>query len=809
MLDHAAAIAIKYRLIILIEVHSAFQNLFFHHNGKVHYENTPVLLVLDEFIQLLEKADKRVDYYVLTFGDTLDNVVCEGYAKAFKYLCDISADRLENISCLIATGTSTAPHMWNIVNMDDDCSYLVDITQCDGAGREIKELTDTFFLGIPTSGSYSTKYRFTFPGAKFKENGYIYSYPSRTYDYTYDSDTKSIYKPAYLTLSSEPYTEKDLSGQTSEVNKDHSVSVSIPDKTYDGDAVSPDVYIYKTKDTNKTPVSVPGADIYFTYYEYDGTSIITDNYVNSLTALDGAPKNAGMYIVRASASADGYEFEDVYSVFTIKQRTINVAPYPSGKTFGDDGPDFTDILYDKKEIISGDVVNISGAYSLDNYNGNVGIYSVSSGTLETDNNNYALSVSGKFTVEAKTLTDDNITILKKAVTDNNGIAFPADSVSVIAVINGETVTLIPAVYDAAGNYIKGDYRIISPEQTNNIGDFTFMIEGVGNYTGHAEAVVEVVGGDCYVTVKNGTLKDGSTEKYFKANTVATATADEAEEGYKFGYWKKNGVTISYNPTYTFYATSDEVNLEAVYIEDTDDIEKYGNAKIESVTSDKTNGKLQFVSILNVPDDCKILKAGIVATSDSEKATDLTAENADFVRADATDKHNYKYTWTKSKVTDDQTWYVKGYLVYEDAKGNQKTVYSDLTKATLEGSETIIEDKIVGTAVIDSVTPLPDEKKLQFVAMLNVPADCTINKAGIVATSDTDKAANLTAENADFVRADATTKHGYKYTWTKTKVTSDQTWYVRPYLVYTDANGKVFTVYGELTSGTKIYNHEDV
>ena len=128
------------------------------------------------------------------------------------------------------------------------------------------------------------------------------------------------------------------------------------------------------------------------------------------------------------------------------------------------------------------------------------------------------------------------------------------------------------------------------------------------------------------------------------------------------------------------------------------------------------------------------------------------------------------------------------------------MYSDLTKATLEGSETIIEDKIVGTAVIDSVTPLPDEKKLQFVAMLNVPADCTINKAGIVATSDTDKAANLTAENADFVRADATTKHGYKYTWTKTKVTSDQTWYVRPYLVYTDANGKVFTVYGELTSG---------
>jgi len=60
------------KLIILIEVHSTFQNLFFHHNRNIHFENRPVMLVLDEFVQLLEKADKRVDYYVLNFSDTLD-----------------------------------------------------------------------------------------------------------------------------------------------------------------------------------------------------------------------------------------------------------------------------------------------------------------------------------------------------------------------------------------------------------------------------------------------------------------------------------------------------------------------------------------------------------------------------------------------------------------------------------------------------------------------------------------------------------------------------------------------------------------
>ena len=44
----------------------------------------------------------------------------------------------------------------------------------------------------------------------------------------------------------------------------------------------------------------------------------------------------------------------------------------------------------------------------------------------------------------------------------------------------------------------------------------------------------------------------------------------------------------------------------------------------------------------------------------------------------------KYTWTKTKVTAEQVWYVKSYLVYEDADGEQITVYGDLVKADLNG-----------------------------------------------------------------------------------------------------------------------------
>ena len=41
-------------------------------------------------------------------------MVCEGYSKAFKYLCDLSQFD-GDVVCRIATGAMGAgPHMWNV-----------------------------------------------------------------------------------------------------------------------------------------------------------------------------------------------------------------------------------------------------------------------------------------------------------------------------------------------------------------------------------------------------------------------------------------------------------------------------------------------------------------------------------------------------------------------------------------------------------------------------------------------------------------------------------------------------------------------
>jgi hypothetical protein len=52
----------------------------------------------------------------------------------------------------------------------------------------------------------------------------------------------------------------------------------------------------------------------------------------------------------------------------------------------------------------------------------------------------------------------------------------------------------------------------------------------------------------------------------------------------------------------------------------------------------------------------------------------------------TTAHNYKYTWTKTNVTSDQTWYVRSYLVYKDASGNEYTIYGDLVTGKIETSK---------------------------------------------------------------------------------------------------------------------------
>lgn len=89
--------------------------------------------------------------------DSSTNVVCEGYAKGFKLLCDLS-DFNNDIECYIVLGDvilddQPGAHMWNVVNING-ANYLVDITWADNGN--VLETDRVFLAGGKTDDDHQT-----------------------------------------------------------------------------------------------------------------------------------------------------------------------------------------------------------------------------------------------------------------------------------------------------------------------------------------------------------------------------------------------------------------------------------------------------------------------------------------------------------------------------------------------------------------------------------------------------------------------------------------------------------------------------
>lgn len=177
--------------------------------GKTDYEKLETYKdIICDFVDYNEYTDY---YYMVNgygdpwqliwvFDDDPDNsVVCEGYSKAFQYLCDLTQFN-SNVCCYSVTGymddDPEAAHMWNIVKMYGGKNYLVDVTNCDS--DPFGSYDEMFFLvGTPYVGNGGNRYSFV--DQNMEE--YI--------SYTYDADTLAQYQRSELTLAEESfYTER-------------------------------------------------------------------------------------------------------------------------------------------------------------------------------------------------------------------------------------------------------------------------------------------------------------------------------------------------------------------------------------------------------------------------------------------------------------------------------------------------------------------------------------------------------------------------------------------------------------------------
>ncbi len=125
-----------------------------------------------------------------SYGALVDgNCVCEGYAMAFKAICDALEIPCVEVSGSGISANSTESHMWNLVQMDNGKWYGVDVTWDDHSDQAY---TTYFLVGSKTTAK-------TFGLGAFSEthvpSGYFYD-DKETMKYAYPKQNGSRYVPA-------------------------------------------------------------------------------------------------------------------------------------------------------------------------------------------------------------------------------------------------------------------------------------------------------------------------------------------------------------------------------------------------------------------------------------------------------------------------------------------------------------------------------------------------------------------------------------------------------------------------------------
>jgi hypothetical protein len=230
------------------------------------------------------------------------------------------------------------------------------------------------------------------------------------------------------------------------------------------------------------------------------------------------------------------------------------------------------------------------------------------------------------------------------------------------------------------------------------------------------------------------------------------------------------------------------------------------AEVKSVSYNADTKKLKFNARMTIPDDAVMTQLGIIATSNAAIKYNLTLDTkpeagVTFVKATTTGLDGIKgtnYTWTKTAVGKDDVWYAVPYVCYE-LNGETVTKYGALVEATAEGVTP------VELATAEYVRAEYTNEKLKFHTLVSITDGRTMNAIGVCATSNAETAGNLTLDTPEVTGVtyikkvdtglEGITKTGYH--WTKSAVKEGTTWFVKPYVTYTDADGVQQTIYGDL------------
>ena len=187
-----------------------------------------------------------------------------------------------------------------------------------------------------------------------------------------------------------------------------------------------------------------------------------------------------------------------------------------------------------------------------------------------------------------------------------------------------------------------------------------------------------------VTIYNGESETPTIANYGIDSVVDLNAQNVA--GKQFLYWEVDGAKKSYIKDYGMRMfQGKDLTIRAVYGSESDLESQQPGTYISDIYRQYSDNKIVVRSYSYVPGGYEIVKSGVVATLDANIANGtFDDQTATYPRAASVNgsSDNYYFTWSKSKLTSEDTVYVKAYLIYKDTDGVEHTIYGDLVTATL-------------------------------------------------------------------------------------------------------------------------------
>ncbi|MBO5377019.1 MAG: fibronectin type III domain-containing protein, partial [Ruminiclostridium sp.] len=376
-------------------------------------------------------------------GNSSTNVVCEGYAKAFQYLCDLT-DFRGDVACYCATGmmtttsgssTSGGGHMWNIARINGK-SYLVDVTNCDG--NSIGNPDKLFLKGMVADASNYRLYTISFTTAGGSNCKIKYEYDTATTSEGVRlTETEDNLGRTIMAISSEDYVEEEI--ETIDIS---TLTVSaIPDQTYKGSAITPSLTV---KDGSTTLTNGTHYTVSYSNNTNAGTATVTITGKGNYTGT----KSVTFKIVAKSISGA--------TLSAIANQT------------------YTGV------VIKPSVTVKDGSVSL------------------TNNTHYTITYSNNVNVGTATVTitgKGNYTGTKSTTFGITAKSISGATLSAIAnqTYTGSAIKPSVTVKDGSTTLTNGTHYTVTYSNNTNIGTATVTVTGKGNYTGTKSTAFSIVG----------------------------------------------------------------------------------------------------------------------------------------------------------------------------------------------------------------------------------------------------------------------------------------------------------------------------